>query len=268
MSSEKKPELNQVKKRLKGTGSRGKPDKAVVTGMHNEDRAQILILLNERVASRPELSKELGISLTRVRYEVDVLKNMKPPLIEQVGERPVRGTVEKFFRAVKRAYLDDAEWPSVPDSIKGGMRGSLLGILVDDAIAAVKEGTFDSLENAHMSWTPMILDEQGWTDIVAILLRAMEEAIEVKLASAERLIANDAKGTSCTVSILGYPSANENRKAGPSINDDERIKQDEGSRTKTKKASKKKTAPRSAKATGKSSTKKATPRSKRKGANR
>jgi hypothetical protein len=256
MSSEKKPEKNQVKKRLKGGGSQGKPDKTVVTGMHNEDRAQILILLNERVASRPEISKELGLPITKVRYEVDVLKSTKPPLIELAGERPVRGTVEKFFRATKRAYLDDVEWPGVPDAVKEGMRGSLLGILVDDVVAAVKEGTFDSLENAHMSWTPMLLDEQGWKDLVAILFRAMEEAIKVKEDCAERLIANDTEGTSCTVSILGYPSANEDRKAGPSIDDDERLKQDKGPKTKAKKTPKKKTAPRNAKATGKARPKK------------
>lgn len=268
MPSEKKSEPNQVRKRIRGGGSQGKPDKTVVTGMHNEKRAQILILLNERVASRPEISKELGLPLNKVRYEVDVLKKTKPPLIELVSEKPVRGTVEKFFRATRRAYLDDTEWPGVPDAVKEGMRGSLLGALVDDAVAAVKEGTFDSLENAHMSWTPMILDEQGWKDLVAILLRAMEEAIKVKEDSAERLIAHDTEGTSCTVSILGYPSANRDRKAGPSTDGDGRSKEDERPKTKMTKTSKKKTVPRNAKATGKSSTEKATPRLDRKGANK
>ena len=35
--------------------------------------------------------------------------------------------------------------------------------------------------------------------------------------SAERLIANDEEGTSCTVSILGYPAAIDKRKVGPPI---------------------------------------------------
>lgn len=30
-----------------------------------------------------------------------------------------------------------------------------------DAIDAVVEGTYDAYEGSHMSWTPMILDEQG-----------------------------------------------------------------------------------------------------------
>lgn len=216
MASEKSPKKGQVRKRLKAAPG-AKPNKTVITGMHNELRAQILILLNERVASRPEICKELGASFDNVRYEMDVLKRTKPPLIELVHEKPVRGTVEKFYRATTKAYLDPSEWPGVPDAVKVGMRGSLLSILVDDAVAAVKDGTFDSLENAHMSWTPMILDEQGWEDLVAVLFRAMEEAIKVKEDSASRLIGKDAVGTSCTVSILGYPSANEDRKVGPPL---------------------------------------------------
>jgi hypothetical protein len=217
MSSEKKSRENQIRRRLKGSGSAGKPNKTVVTGMHTELRAQILILLNERTASRPEICKELGASFNQVRHAMEVLKKTNPPLIELVCEKPVRGTVEKFYRATTLAYVDPSEWPSVPDAIKPGMRGSLLDILVDDAVAAVKDGTFDSLPGAHMSWTPMILDEQGWEDLTAILFRALGEAIEVKEDSAERLLAEDAKGTSCTMSILGYPSANEDRKVGPAM---------------------------------------------------
>lgn len=206
---------NQVRRRGRQGAGGVRPDKTVVTGMYNEDRAQILILLNERVASCPEISKELGIQRDKVRYELDVLKQTDPPLIELVCERPVRGTVEKFYRATKMAYVSPAEWPGVPDAVKSGMRGSLLNALVDDAVAAVAEGTFDSLENAHMSWTPMLLDGRGWNDIVALLYYAMKEAVKIKEESAERLSSKNKVGTSCTVSILGYASASSERRVGP-----------------------------------------------------
>lgn len=212
MSGEKKTRKNQIKQRVEA-GAR--PNRGVVSAMHNEARAQILILLNERVASKPEIAKELGLPPDKVRYELDVLKKMDPPLVKLEYERPVRGTVEKFYRATQRAYLSPEEWPGVPDSVKPTMRGSLLDILVKDAVAAVDCGTFDALPDAHLSWTPAILDEQGWEDTVAILFRAMNEVVEVKEQSAERLAKRDAKGVSCTVSILGYASANEDRKVGP-----------------------------------------------------
>jgi DNA-binding transcriptional ArsR family regulator len=203
---------NQVNQRVR---TRVRPDRSVVSAMGNEERAQILILLNERVASKPEIAKELGLAPDKVRYELDVLKKMNPPLVKLEFERPVRGTVEKFYRATKRAYLSPDEWPGVPDAVKASMRGGLLDILVKDAVAAVDQGKFDALPEAHMSWTPAILDEKGWTDIVAILFRTMNEVIEVKEQSAQRLDRKDAKGVSCTVSILGYASANEDRKVGP-----------------------------------------------------
>lgn len=263
MASEKRSRPNQTRNRLKGSGGAGKPNKTVVTGMHTETRAQILILLNERVASRPEICKELGVSFNKVRHEMEVLKKTKPPLIELVYEKPVRGTVEKFYKATTLAYVDPSEWPGVPDAVKSGMRGSLLDILVDDVVASVKDGTFDSLKGAHMSWTPMILDEQGWKDLVAILFRALGEVIEVKEDSAERLLAEDAKGTSCTVSILGYPSANEDRKVGPVTNAEKDGASAEQSSAKAKKPARRKSASKKAKPTGKGSTRKTASKPKR-----
>lgn len=246
---------NQTRKRLKNGTINAKPNKTVVTGMQNELRTQIMVLLNERTASRPEICKELGASANRVRHEIKVLLSLSPPLVEQVFERPVRGTVEKFFRATAEPYLNPSEWPGVPDAIKGGMRGTLLNMIVEDAVAGVSGGTYDSLEDAHMSWIPMILDEQGWEEIAAILFRTMQEAIKVKKDSAERLIKEDAEGVSCTVSILGYPSANENRKVGPSIDADKDIAPTERASLAARKSPSRKTGTKKAKAAGKAATK-------------
>lgn len=209
-------EKNQIRQRLKN-GSSGKARKTVVTGMQNELRTQIIVLLNERIASRPEICKELGASVNRVRHEMKVLLALDPPLIEQVYERPVRGTVEKFFQATDQARIDKEEWATVPDVVKGGMRGTLLNMVVDDAVSAISSDAFDSLDGAHMSWVPMILDDQGWEEAMEVLEEALEKVERIKGDSKERLLANGAKGHSCTVSMLGYASANEDRTVGPSL---------------------------------------------------
>lgn len=209
-------EENQIKKRLK---RHEKPSKSVITGMKNELRTHILVLLNERAASAPEIQKELGALPEKVRYELQALRKAEPPLVELAFEKPVRGTVEKFYRATTRAYLDQAEWTGVPNTIKGDMRATLLEMIGEDAVAAIFEGTYDSLEDAHMSWTPMILDQDGWEAVVAVLRRALEEVEEIKRVSAERLLNKDQAGTSCTVSILGYGAANEKRTVGPSASE-------------------------------------------------
>ncbi len=255
---------NQTRKRLKRTTD-ARPKKTVVTGMQTELRVQIIVLLNERVASRPEICKELGAPVNKVRYEMDVLKKLDPPLIELVCEKPVRGTVEKFYRATEQARIDEVEWAGVPDVIKGKMRGDLLDMVVRDAVAAVESDAFDSVRDAHMSWSPMILDEQGWEEAVAVLSRALEEVEGIKYGSAERLTENDAKGTSFTVSILAYGSANEDRKVGPSIEVDE----DGGPAEKSRKGERAKASSRGgpasekAKPSAKGSTRKAAAKPKR-----
>lgn len=213
MARKKAAADNQMRRRV---GHGAGPNKNIVSAMHTEARTQMLVLLNERTASKPEIAQELGLPPDKVRYELDVLKSMDPPLVELVYEKPVRGTVEKFYRATMGAYLSRTDWLGVPDNVKQGIRGSLLNVLVEDAVAAVKEDAFDSLPGAHLSWNPMILDDQGWEDIVAILCRAMEETVKVKEESAVRLASRDERGKSCTVSMLGYASANEDRKVAPS----------------------------------------------------
>ncbi len=211
----------QTKRRLEAQQRGEKPDKNVVTAMANEARLQILVLLNERTASRLEISRELEIPLGKVKYELGRLEKMEPPLVEIEYKKPIRGTFENFYRATAQAYIDPPEWSGVPDTVKAKMRGPLLKTLMDDAVAAVKNDTYDSLPDAHMSWTPVILDSTGWEEMTALLLSTLNDVKRIKAESAERLVCKDTKGVSCTISILGYGADNEDRKVGPSREKDE-----------------------------------------------
>jgi hypothetical protein len=138
------------------------------------------------------------------------------------------------------------------------MRASLFQNIWVDAVAALSEETFDSLDDAHMSWTPMIVDQQGWEKLTALLLHALEGVLELQKECVERLIAGDEEGISCTVSILGYPAAVDKRKVGPPIEASDLATATKQPKTKTKGASSKKT-----KTTRKSPAKKAASKSRR-----
>lgn len=204
-----------MRKRAKLAKAKKEIDKKTIKGMANAMRVQILTILNERMNSATGIAKELGVDFGEVSYEMAVLRDIG--MIEVAREVRRRGAVEVFYRANSRALLDAYEWPSVPDVVKGSMRASLLQTLMDDAIAAVEEETYDSLDGAHMSWSPLLVDDQGWDELVEILRKALEASLEVHAASAKRLEATNAEGMSCTVSILGYGSAHDNRKIGPPI---------------------------------------------------
>ena len=138
-------------------------------------RVEILIILNERMASPNELSKELEEGLSQVSYHVKVLKDFE--CIEMVKTEPRRGAVEHYYRATARAFLSDREWQKLPESIKPGMSAAVMKMLIGDVIEAMNGGTFDSRDDRHMSWTPGVVDEQGWTESVELINETLDRAI-------------------------------------------------------------------------------------------
>src|ERR1044072_255427 len=75
-------------------------DQQLVKSLAHPLRAQILAILNERVASPNELSKELGEGLSQVSYHVKVLRDYE--CIELVKTEPRRGAVDHYYRGMKR----------------------------------------------------------------------------------------------------------------------------------------------------------------------
>ncbi len=104
-------------------------------------RVQILIILNERVASPNLLAQELDQSLNLVAYHVRVLE--KYDCIELVDTKQRRGATEHFYRATRRQFLSDSEWARMPQSLRPGLSGAMLKSMFDDIEEAVKSGTFD-----------------------------------------------------------------------------------------------------------------------------
>jgi DNA-binding transcriptional ArsR family regulator len=203
----KRGELAKARKHL---------DREFLKGAANTVRNQILAILNERRGSATELAEDLGLEFGEVNYELRAL--LKAKLIEKVGERKRGNTTEVFYVATARAYIDPSEWPDVADPVQAGLRASLLQNIYVDAVTALSEETYDSLEDedgfasAHLSWTPMIVDQQGWNDLMALLLETIEEVIDIQQESGERLLADQAEGLCCTVSMLGFASANARKK--------------------------------------------------------
>jgi hypothetical protein len=205
----------QGQRRRKRSEAAKRLSSSVVKGMANPLRIQVWTILNERTASATEISREVGAPREKVIYEMKVLADAK--LIEEIAQKPARGALEHFYRGTARAMVDDTVWPEVPNAAKCDLRATLLRTLTEDAIEAIAEEAYDSRDDSHMSWTPLIVDEQGCAELAAILVRALDEVLGVQASSAERLMAIDAEGISYTVSILGYTSAHARRKVGPPV---------------------------------------------------
>jgi len=185
-------------------GNRG-VNQALVKSLAHELRAEILAILNERMASPNELAKELGEGLSQVSYHVKVLRDYK--VITLVKTVPRRGAVEHYYRATSRAFLTGRDWKALPDSVRVGMSADLLEAVMDDAVAAMEDGAFDDRADRHFSWTPLMLDDKAWKDLQKLLDDTLKQVTKLNGEAAKRLTKSKGEGISASVAMLGYEAS-------------------------------------------------------------
>jgi DNA-binding transcriptional ArsR family regulator len=177
-------------------------DQRLVKALAHPLRVQILMILNERMASPNELSKELEEGLSQVSYHVKVLKDFE--CIEMVKTEPRRGAVEHYYRATARAFFTDTEYQHLPDSIKPGATAAVMRMMMEDVSSALEGGTFTARDDMHLSWTPGVVDEQGWEESVALVNETLERAIAIHAGSAKRLAKSSEEGIPTTVVLMNF----------------------------------------------------------------
>jgi DNA-binding transcriptional ArsR family regulator len=199
-----------VKTKTKAKSKSG-VDQRLVKALAHPLRVEILTILNERMASPNELSKELDEGLSQVSYHVKVLKDFE--CIEMVKTEPRRGAVEHYYRATERAFLTDRDWKALPDSVKPGVSASAIQVIVDDVIGALSGGTFDAREDRHISATPGVVDEQGWAESVDLVNETLDKIMDIHSASAKRLAKSGEEGIPATAVLLNFESPSPEAKA-------------------------------------------------------
>jgi DNA-binding transcriptional ArsR family regulator len=177
-------------------------DQKVIKALAHPVRAQALAILNERVASPNEIAQEVDQGVGHISYHINVLKECE--CIELVETVPRRGAVEHFYRATTRAFLGDEDWRRLPASVRPTLSATLMQDLVDDVAASLSAGTFDARDDRHFSWTPMIVDEQGWAEVVEVYRSALGRVLEIQAASADRLTRKEESGTPISVAAMVY----------------------------------------------------------------
>ncbi len=206
-----------ARKRGKGKSiGPGGVDQRLVKALSHELREQILIILNERMASPNELSKELDEGLSQVSYHVKVLKDYG--CITQVKTVPRRGAVEHYYRATARPFLSNSDWHELPRTAREGLSAGLVQSIVSDTVVALEEGTFDAREDRHLSRTSLIVDEKGWRELTAAMETALNKVIKIQEESSKRLAKAGAEdGFATLVAMVGVemPAAEAKGKAKP-----------------------------------------------------
>jgi DNA-binding transcriptional ArsR family regulator len=171
-------------------------------------RVQILIILNEKVASPNMLAQQLDESLNLVAYHVRVLE--KYDCIELVDTKQRRGATEHFYRATRRQLLTDDQWAQMPASLRPGMATAVLKSIFEDIEAASKAGTLEEVDDVHITRLPMVLDKTGWDEVSTLLKGTFDQLMEIQTAASVRVAEGKDEGMHAKVHLLHFKSPKPN----------------------------------------------------------
>ncbi len=147
-------------------------------------RARVLGYLNERSASPNEMAQAFDEPLGNVSYHVRALLELD--CIELVETKPRRGAVEHFYRAIQRAWGDEAAWELLPPSARRGFAGYWFTEAFEDAQKAIEEGGFERRADCHLTFTRLNLDERAWKKLSKRMDALLDYAMDLQAESAGR----------------------------------------------------------------------------------
>jgi DNA-binding transcriptional ArsR family regulator len=160
-------------------------DPRLLKAMVHPTRVHILDILSEGPSSPVRMQRRMeNISLNLVSHHVKVLRELG--CIELVETVPKRGGKEHIYRAKERQFFTDEEWEAVDPKIRQPITSIILRMISEDAGRSLAEGKFDELVDNHLSRSPVELDEEGWSEVVDCLARALDEVLEAHAKSKER----------------------------------------------------------------------------------
>lgn len=152
-------------------------------------RSRCLARLAERTASPAELAIEFRKPLSDVSYHVATL--LKAEAIELVGERPVRGSIQHFYRASSLPAEGGDDGAALAGKERIEFIRQAFQLAVADATKAISEGTLEARDGACFSRQTMVLDEVGWKELARLCEETAERIRAIGEDSAQRGGAGD-----------------------------------------------------------------------------
>jgi DNA-binding transcriptional ArsR family regulator len=151
--------------------------------------------------SPTQLADRLGESVGNVSYHVKVLADANA--IKLVRTEPRRGALEHFYRPVARAEIDDEHWSQIPVSIRRRLFDDSLQEIWTHIVDARGKDGFDG-DGAHISWTPLHLDDEGYEAVAKLLGETHERLLEIASEVKSRVAKRDGNLTPTEVAILHF----------------------------------------------------------------
>lgn len=143
-------------------------------------------VLSEREATPREVAAEIDEPINNVAYHIKILKRLG--CIELIQTRQTQGgrVAEHLYKATQRPYWDDDAWKTLTEGEQLDVTAAIMQQISEDIADAMSHATFNAHEDNHISRSPMVVDEEGWQEVVSLLRATIEELMEIQVRVNER----------------------------------------------------------------------------------
>ena len=176
----------------------------LLKGLAHPIRLELLGILSYRNLSPSQFARRRKEPISNLTYHFKYLEELG--CIELADTRLIKGSVEHIYRRVKRVVFSDRDWLIMPDEERQIVGSTILRDLIGRLTEAVKAGTFTARDDAHYTWRPLTLDEEGWSEVTAILRGTFDAVEKAEIKAIERMRESQEEGLVATVALLGFES--------------------------------------------------------------
>jgi DNA-binding transcriptional ArsR family regulator len=190
-------------------------DPRLAKALEHQTRIEILAILRDGPSSPSRIQQRLeNVSLNLVSHHVKVLKDLE--CVELVETVRRRGATEHIYRTtVGPAMLDDKAWEEAAPKMRRPIAAAILRMISTDLAHSLGAGKFDEISNHHLSRSPLKLDREGWSEVVDLLARTLDDLFEIDARNLERIKASEEAPLSVVVTIMQFPTADNEGEGGP-----------------------------------------------------
>jgi len=117
-----------------------------------------------------------------------------------------RGAVEHFYEATEPAVLDGELWADAPAPMKALTSWRILETFAHQVKEAIAAGTLTARADHHLTWMPLLLDQQGWETVVGWLYAIFFFLCEEQEDANARMAESGEEPIPMTVALAAFES--------------------------------------------------------------
>jgi hypothetical protein len=152
----------------------------------SEATLDLIDVFIEREIGVEQASRELGKPVDEVRALVEEL--IAAAILEVAAGQPGEGGEEdEVLYKLNWGWLDDDRWAQLSLRQRSTISAAIGHLITGEIDLALEVGTFDARIDRHLTRAQLVVDEQGWRDLMRIHDEAFRASIAARDRSAERL---------------------------------------------------------------------------------